>query len=199
GVAAYMDLSALSQLLREDTTLSGAYLKVEPQALEAIYQQLKETPAVASVALRKTSVDRFQEIIMGNLQIFTSVLVIFSTVIAFGVVYNAARIALSERGRELATLRIMGFTRAEVGFILLGEQALLMGVAIPLGCWMGFGLAALMSFFYDTELYRWPLVVTPLTYGMAIAVITIAAVISGWLILRQVNQLDLVTVMKTRE
>ena len=199
GVAAYMDLSALSQLLREDTTLSGAYLKVEPQALEAIYQRLKETPAIASVALRKTSVDRFQEIIMGNLQIFTSVLVIFSTVIAFGVVYNAARIALSERGRELATLRIMGFTRAEVGFILLGEQALLMGVAIPLGCWIGFGLAALMSFFYDTELYRWPLVVTPLTYGMAIAVITIAAVISGWLILRQVNQLDLVTVMKTRE
>jgi len=199
GVAAYMDLAALNQLMREGTTLSGAYLAVEPQALEAIYAQLKETPAIASVALRQNSVDRFEETIAGNLAIFTSVLVIFATVIAFGVVYNAARIALSERGRELATLRIMGFTRAEVGFILLGEQTLLMLVAIPVGCAMGFGLAALMSCFYDTELYRWPLVVSRLTYGWAIAVMAIAALISGWLILRQINQLDLVAVLKTRE
>jgi len=199
GVSAYMDLAALNQLMREGTTLSGAYLAVEPQALEAIYAQLKETPAIASVALRQTSVDRFEETIAGNLAIFTSVLVIFATVIAFGVVYNAARITLSERGRELATLRIIGFTRAEVGFILLGEQTLLMLVAIPLGCAMGFGLAALMSCFYDTELYRWPLVVSRLTYGWAIAVMAIAALISGWLILRQINQLDLVAVLKTRE
>jgi len=199
GVSAYMDLAALNQLMREGTTLSGAYLAVEPQALEAIYAQLKETPAIASVALRQTSVDRFEETIAGNLAIFTSVLVIFATVIAFGVVYNAARIALSEQGRELATLRIIGFTRAEVGFILLGEQTLLMLVAIPLGCAMGFGLAALMSCFYDTELYRWPLVVSRLTYGWAIAVMAIAALISGWLILRQINQLDLVAVLKTRE
>jgi putative ABC transport system permease protein len=199
GVAAYMDLTALNQLMREGTTLSGAYLAVEPQALDAIYAELKETPAVASVALRKNSVDRFEETIAGNLEIFTTVLVIFATVIAFGVVYNAARIALSERGRELATLRIIGFSRAEVGFILLGEQTLLMLLAIPVGCAMGFGLAALMSFFYDTELYRWPLVVSRMTYGFAIGVIAIAALISGWLILRQINQLDLVAVLKTRE
>jgi len=199
GVAAYMDLSALNQLMREGTTISGAYLAVEPGALDAIYAELKETPAVASVALRKTSVDRFEETIKGNLEIFTTVLVIFATVIAFGVVYNAARIALSERGRELATLRIIGFTRAEVGFILLGEQTLLMLLAIPVGCAMGFGLAALMSVFYDTELYRWPLVVSRMTYGMAIAVIAIAALISGWLIMRQINRLDLVAVLKTRE
>jgi putative ABC transport system permease protein len=199
GVAAYMDLSALNQLMREGTTISGAYLAVEPQALDAIYADLKETPAVASVALRKTSVERFEEVVAGNLEIFTTVLVIFATVIAFGVVYNAARIALSERGRELATLRIIGFSRAEVSFILLGEQTLLLLVAIPVGSAMGFGLAALMSFFYDTELYRWPLVVSRLTYGFAIAVIAVSALISGGLILRQINQLDLVAVLKTRE
>ncbi|MEM6840280.1 MAG: FtsX-like permease family protein, partial [Cyanobacteria bacterium P01_C01_bin.120] len=160
GVAAYMDIDALNDLMREGTTLSGAYLTVEPQRLEAIYADLKETPAVASVALRQNSVQQFEETIAGSLEIFTTVLVIFATVIAFGVVYNAARIALSERGRELATLRIIGFSRAEVGFILLGEQTLLLLVAIPIGSVMGFGLAALMSVFYNTELYRWPLVIT---------------------------------------
>jgi putative ABC transport system permease protein len=199
GVAAYMNLPALNQLMREGATISGAYLAVEPDSLDVIYAELKETPAVASVALRKTSVDRFEETIKGNLKTFTTVLVIFATVIAFGVVYNAARIALSERGRELATLRIIGFTRAEVGFILLGEQTLLMLLAIPVGCGMGFGLAALMSSFYDTELYRWPLVVSRMTYGWAIAVIAIAAIISGGLIVRQIHRLDLIAVLKTRE
>ncbi|MEM1292763.1 MAG: FtsX-like permease family protein [Cyanobacteria bacterium P01_H01_bin.162] len=199
GVAAYMDIHALNDLMREGTTLSGAYLAVEPQRLDAIYADLKETPAVASVALRQNSVQQFEETIAANLKIFTTVLVIFATIIAFGVVYNAARIALSERGRELATLRIIGFSRAEVGFILLGEQTLLLLVAIPIGSAMGFGLAALMSAFYNTELYRWPLVVTRLTYGFAFGIVAIAAVMSGWLILRQITQLDLVAVLKTRE
>ncbi|MEM9766638.1 MAG: FtsX-like permease family protein [Cyanobacteria bacterium P01_D01_bin.71] len=199
GVAAYMDIHALNDLMREGTTLSGAYLTVEPQQLDTIYAELKETPAVASVALRQNSVQQFEETIAGSLEIFTTVLVIFATVIAFGVVYNAARIALSERGRELATLRIIGFSRAEVGFILLGEQTLLLLVAIPIGSAMGFGLAALMSFFYNTELYRWPLVITRLTYGFAFGIVAIAAVMSGWLILRQITQLDLVAVLKTRE
>jgi putative ABC transport system permease protein len=199
GVAAYMDLSALNQLMREDTTLSGAYLAVEPESLDAIYAELKVTPAVASVALRQNSLDRFEEAISGNLAVFTGVIAIFATIIAFGVVYNAARIALSERGRELATLRIMGFSRAEVGFILLGEQALLLGVAIPLGCLLGWGLAALMSVAYDTELYRWPLVVSRATYGLAIAIIAIAALISGGLIMRQISRFDLIAVLKTRE
>lgn len=199
GVAAYMDIHALNQLMREGVTVSGAYLEVEADALDAIYADLKETPAVASVALRKTSISRFEETIAGNLEVFTTVLVIFAMVIAFGMVYNAARIALSERGRELATLRIIGFSRGEVGFILLGEQTLLTLVAIPIGSAMGFGLAALMSFFYDTELYRWPLVVSRFTYGFAVGVIAIAALISGWMILRQINQLDLIAVLKTRE
>jgi putative ABC transport system permease protein len=199
GVAAYMDLTALNQLMREGPTISGAYLAVEAGALDAIYGELKVTPAVASVALRESTVDRFEETVIGNLKIFTTVIVIFATVIAFGVVYNAARIALSERGRELATLRIVGFTRSEVGFILLGEQTLLTLVALPVGCGLGYGLAALLSAAYDTELYRWPLVVTPLTYGFAIAVIAIAALLSGGMILRQITHLDLVAVLKTRE
>ncbi len=199
GVAAYMEIGSLNQVLREGMTLSGAYLAVDPQWQDQLYAQLKETPAVASVALRERSVERFEETIAGNLRIFTTVLVLFAGVIAFGVVYNAARIALLERGRELATLRILGFSQREVGLILLGEYALLVGMAIPVGSAMGYGLAALMSVFYDTELYRWPLVVSRMTYGLAFGVTGVAAAISGGLILYQIKQLDLIAMLKTRE
>ena len=127
------------------------------------------------------------------------VLVGFASVIAFGVVYNAARIALSERGRELATLRIIGFTRGEIAFILLGEQVVLLALAIPVGFALGFGLAALMTNLYDWELFRLPLVVTPASYAFAFVVIMTAALVSGDLIRRQLNRLDLIAVLKTRE
>ena len=126
-------------------------------------------------------------------------LVVFAGVIAFGVVYNVARIALSERSRELATLRIIGFTQGEIAVILLGEQAIVTAIAIPLGCAMGYGLAALVSGAYDSELYRIPLIVKPSSYVYAFVVITLTAIGSGWLIRRQLNHLDLIAVLKTRE
>ncbi|MEB3289335.1 MAG: FtsX-like permease family protein [Leptolyngbya sp.] len=199
GVGAYMNIHALNHLMREGPTLSGAYLAVERQSLDAIYHDLKQTPAVASVALRENTIQQFQETIAGSMVVFNTVLTIFACIIAFGVVYNAARIALSERGRELATLRIIGFTRREVAFILLGEQAVLTLLAIPVGFAVGYGLAGLMSLAYNTELYRWPLVVSRQTYGFSFLVIALAALISGGLICRQINHLDLVAVLKTRE
>ena len=108
GISAYMDIHALNRLLREGFTLSGAYLQVDTQVQPQLYAQLKQTPTVASVALRQTTIDQFNEIIAESMAGFTTVLVAFASIIAFGVVYNAARIALSERGRELATLRIIG-------------------------------------------------------------------------------------------
>lgn len=199
GVGAYMNIHALNHLMREGPTISGAYLAVDTQALDAIYTELKQTPAVASVSLRQNTIQQFEETIAGSMAIFNTVLVIFACIIAFGVVYNAARIALSERGRELATLRIIGFTQREVAVILLGEQAVLTLLAVPVGFVIGYGLAGLMSLAYDTELYRWPLVVSRHTYGFAFLVILMAAIVSGALIRRQINQLDLVAVLKTRE
>ncbi|MEO1391657.1 MAG: FtsX-like permease family protein [Cyanobacteria bacterium J06634_5] len=199
GISAYMDIHALNRLMREGFTLSGAYLQVDEHQQAQLYSQLKQTPAVASVALRQTTIDQFNDIIGQSMAGFTVVLIGFASVIAFGVVYNAARIALSERGRELATLRIIGFTRGEIAYILLGEQAVLLMVSIPAGFTLGFGLAALMSNLYDWELFRFPLVITPASYAFAFVVIMIAAVVSGAIIRRQLNQLDLVAVLKTRE
>lgn len=199
GLGAYMDIHALNELMREGQTISGAYLAVDENQLEQLYAQLKQTPAVASVALRERLIIEFEKNIAGSFAAFTAVLVVFAGVIAFGVVYNVARIALSERSRELATLRIIGFTQAEIAVILLGEQAIVTMLAMPLGWGLGYGLAALMSQAYDSELFRFPLVVNSSSYVYASVVITLAALGSGWLIRRQLNQLDLIAVLKTRE
>lgn len=199
GQGAYMDIAALNALMREGQTISGAYLAVDSTYLDQLYDQLKQTPAVASVALRDRLIAKFNEQITGSFAVMTGVLVVFAAVIAFGVVYNVARIALSERSRELATLRIIGFTQGEIAVILLGEQAIVTALAIPLGCGLGYGLAALLSAAYTSDIYRLPLVVSPASYAYALVVITLTALGSGWLIRRQLNQLDLIAVLKTRE
>jgi putative ABC transport system permease protein len=199
GVSAYMDIQALNRLMREGATISGAFLAVDDQQLDQLYTQLKRTPAVTSVSLRKAMIQQFQQTIAQSQGVITSIQVIFACIIAFGVVYNAARIALSERGRELATLRIIGFSKMQVAVILLGEQAVLLMTAIPLGLVLGYGLAALLSLLYNTELYRFPLIVTRASYAFAVVVIVIAALVSGWMVRRQCDRLDLVAVLKTRE
>ncbi|NEP00332.1 MAG: ABC transporter permease [Symploca sp. SIO2E9] len=199
GVGAYMDISALNRLMREGRTISGAYLMVDPHYNNQLYSLLKKTPAITGVSIRQRAIAKFEETIAASFVVFMTVLVIFACIIAFGVVYNSARIALSERSRELATLRIIGFTRGEIAFILLGEQAILTIVAIPLGFAIGFGLVALMSSAYNSELYRFPLIVTRASYMFAFLVVMTAAFFSGLLIRRQLNRLDLVAVLKTRE
>ena len=199
GLSVYMDIGALNRLMQEGTTISGAFLMVDEQHQQPLYQLLKQTPAVASVASRKNIIERFNEIIGRNMGGFNQVLVGFAVVIAFGVVYNATRIALSERSRELATLRIIGFTRGEIAFILLGEQFVLLCCAIPLGFGLGFGFVAWLTQVYNWELFRFPLVVTPASYAFAFIVISLAALASGWIIRRQLNRLDLIAVLKTRE
>jgi putative ABC transport system permease protein len=125
--------------------------------------------------------------------------VIFACIIAFGVVYNTARIALSERGRELASLRVLGLTRGEISFILLGELAVLTLAAIPLGIAAGLGLARLVCYFLDSEMYRIPFVLAPRTIGVSVLMVLVSAVISGLVVRRQLDRLDLIAVLKTRE
>src|SRR5205823_11944815 len=120
-------------------------------------------------------------------------------VIAFGVLYNTARIALSERSRELATLRVIGFTRAEISVILLGELAALTLAALPVGMALGYAFAALAVWGLTTEFQRFPLVVNAGTYAFAVTVVLTAATISGLVVRRRLDRLDLVAVLKARE
>lgn len=199
GVSAYMDIRALNSLMREGATISGAYLSVDPHQLTRLYAELKQVPAISGISLRQAALDSFEDTIATSLGVFTTVLTLFACIIAFGVVYNAARIALSERERELASLRVMGFTRAEVTVMLLGEQAVVTLMAIPLGLILGYGFAALMPRAYDSELYRMPFVVSPGTYGFACLVVVVAALLSGLTLRQRLAQLNLVAVLKTRE
>ena len=199
GVQTYIDIHALNSLMREGGTISGAYLSVDAQRANQLYTELKQIPAVTGIYTREAGLKSFQEISAQSVKIMTTGLVIFACIITFSVVYNSARIALSERGRELASLRIMGFTKAEVAFILLGEQAVLILLAIPLGYLIGYGLAALISSAYNSELYRLPLIINKSTYAFAFVIVAIAGFVSGLIIRYQINRLDLIAVLKTRE
>ena len=199
GISAYMDIRALHRLMEEEPAVSGAYLAVDPLRASRLYAKLKQTPAVGGVAIREAMLESFKKTIAENMTISTTMLVAFACVIAFGLVYNGARIALSERGNELASLRVLGFTQREVTVLLLGEQALLTLLAIPLGGFMGWAVSALIVRAAESELYRMPLVITGKTYALAFLIVAVSAFLSGLLVRRRIRSLDLVAVLKTRE
>ena len=199
GSPAYIDIGALDRLMRERPSVTAVHLRVDATQRAALFQELKTLPRVSSITVKEAAVQTFRDTMAETITIFVSFFIVFSCALAFGVTYNAARISLSERGRELATLRVLGFTRAEISYILLGEVALLTFVALPLGCGLGFLLASLIVQAFKTELYRVPLVILASTYGWAMLIGLAATVVSALLVRRQVDRLDLIAVLKTRE
>jgi putative ABC transport system permease protein len=199
GVNAYMDIDALHRLLREGGSLSGAYLRVDESMQESLNADLKRTPKVAGVMLRRAALQSFEETLAEMFGMVRWISTVFAAIIAFGVVYNGARISLSERGRELASLRVLGFTRAEISYILLGELAIVTALAIPLGMVFGYGLAWSMVQSMNTEVWRMPLIISRRTYVFAVVAIIVATLISGLIVRRRLDRLDLIEVLKTRE
>ena len=199
GLSAYMNIASLNRMMREGRSISGAYLSVDAKALPLLYANLKRTPAVAGVAVRDAMLQSFYRTIAESLRISSTALNLFACLIAVGMVYNGARVALSERGHELASLRVLGFTQREIGFMLLGEQALLTLIAIPVGFLLGYGICAALTAAMQTELYRMPLVINRSTYALAVLIISAAAAATGAIMYRRLRYLDLVEVLKTRE
>ena len=199
GLAAFADIGVVRTMMQEDDTVSGGYLAIDPLLRAKVYRELKLAPAVAGVSIREAMIQSFKETIAESLAITNISGIVFACIIAAGVIYNGARIALSERGRELATLRVLGFTRAEVGWMLILEQAILTAVAIPFGFALGYGLCSLLMRAYDSEVYRLPLVISRETWTFAFVVVVLAAIGSSLLVLRRIRQLDLIEVLKTRE
>jgi putative ABC transport system permease protein len=199
GVSAYMDIHALNRFLREDSVLSGARLAVDERHQQEIYDALKEMPRVAATEVRENSIRSFYETLAETLLIFTTINTLLAATIAFGVVYNSARIALSERGRELASLRVLGFTRGEISYILLGELTALTLAAIPLGFIIGQAMCGYIASNLASDLYRVPLVLESQTYAFSATVILVATALSALIVRRKLDHLDLVAVLKTRE
>ncbi|MDA8744616.1 FtsX-like permease family protein [Rubripirellula amarantea] len=199
GLNAYMDKAQLHKLLKESAVASGAFLKVDSNSIDEVFHELEMRPGVASVTIKKSVLDSFRKTIAENILVMRSFIIFFAAVIAIGVVYNSARISLSERSRDLATMRVVGFTKREVSFVLLGEITLFTLAAIPLGWIIGYGLAGLMASGLDTDNYRIPLIISRDTYALAAVVIAVATVLSGLVVQRRIHHLDLISVLKTRE
>lgn len=199
GTNAYMDRRQLNRLMRETDAISGAFLAIDTDRQSELYAELKRTPQVASVLIKSATVQQFRDTIEANQMTMQSFTAFFAAVIAIGVVYNTARISLDERNRELATLRVIGFTRGEVSTILLGELAILTILAVPLGWLIGFGFSAAMVSGFESEMYRIPLVIRPSSYAQAAVVTGVASAVSGLLVRRRLDDLDLVEVLKSGE
>lgn len=199
GLNGYCNIQFLHRLMREDAVLSGAFLAVDSQQQSELYESLKRTPAVASVAVKQATIDKFRKTVSENILMFQAFNVVFASVIAVGVVYNTARVSLDERSRELSTLRVIGFSRGEVSTILLGELALLTIIAIPIGWLMGYGFCYSMVQGFETEQYRIPLALRPQSFAFAGLVTLATALISGLIVRRSIDRMDLVEVLKSRE
>ncbi|MGD9906322.1 MAG: ABC transporter permease [Vicinamibacterales bacterium] len=199
GLQAYLEIDALHRLLGEGPTTTGAHVTVDARQLPAFYDRVKGVPGVAGVALRDVMLRNFRETMAENMNLSVGFNVAFAAVIALGVVYNAARVALSERARELASLRVLGFSRGEVSAVLLGELAVLAVTALPVGGVIGYALGAAIMTAFDTELYRLSFVARPATMAWAWLAVLAASAVSGLLVRRRVDRLDLVAVLKSRE
>jgi len=199
GSSARVDKAVLNRLLREGATLSGVYLAVDPLQHERIYRLLKETPQVAGVTSQAAIRQGVQDTVAEQMGIVTLFNTGFAALIVLGVVYNSARISLSEHARDLASMRVLGFRRGEVAFVLLGELALLVLMAIPLGIGIGIALSRYLSTQFSADLFTIPFGVNPATPAEGVLVVLVAAAGTALLIRNRVDRLDLVRALKTRE
>jgi len=199
GLAGYMEINALNRLMGEGPSVSSVAVSVDPERATELYARLKERPRVATVAVKASTLQTFEETSARNIIVFTTIITLFAAAIAIGVVYNSARIALAERAWELASLRVLGFTRREVSLFLLGELAIELVVAIPLGLWLGYVLAVILVDLTHSETFTVPMVIAPRTYAFAALAILIAGIASALVVRHRVDHLDLVAVLKTRE
>ncbi|NNE38558.1 MAG: FtsX-like permease family protein, partial [Gammaproteobacteria bacterium] len=199
GIGAYMDITSLNRLMREDDVISGVYLKIDAAYEQQIYNQLKDMPRVANFETNRHIVQAFNDTSAEMVYIFVGFIFGLAVIITFGVVYNTARIALSERGRDMASLRVLGFTRGEISYILLGELVVLTLIAIPVGMVIGRILSWYMIQEIPKEIFRVPLIIENSTYAISATVVIIASILSGLVVRNRLDHLDLIGVLKTRE
>jgi putative ABC transport system permease protein len=199
GVMGFMDRSALNRLMREGDLVSGAYLTVDEALQAKLYRTLVDMPEVAGAVVRQDEIKNFYDTQAESMLFFTFIATLLAATIAFGVVYNSARISLSERSRELASLRVLGYTRGEISYILLGELGFLTLTSIPIGFICGRLLCSYIAHTAESDLFRIPEVLDTHTYTLGALVVIISASVSSLIVRHRLDHLDLVGVLKTKE
>ena len=199
GLGAYMDFEYINQLFRQAPRLSTANVTLDTLQIDALHQAIKDIPLLTGIIEMNVNRRSFQETIEENIVVMNTIYIAIAILITVGVTYNAARIQLSERARELASLRILGFGKGEVSYILVGELMLIALIAQPIGWVVGAWIAQAMSSAFTSDLYAIPLVLKPATFAVASLIVLSAAFASAMLVRRRLDRLNLVAVMKTRE
>ncbi len=199
GLPAYMNLSTLNRELNEAGQYFMLNMIVDPLQYDAFYKAVKESPAITALVTKQAALDAFNETIAESMLVFMFIFMMMSSILVFGVSYNMIRISLSERGRELATLRVLGFTKGETSYILLCEVGLLTIVGLGVGCFVGLGLTHLLGYAFETELFRIPVIIYPHTYSYAVTVAILASIVSALFVVKRIHNLDLIEVLKTKE
>ena len=199
GSPAYMNLNSLNHALGEPNRVSGAYLRIDAVRSGEVYRKLKNMPSVAGVGLKEEGRAAFQRIMDSGAGAIRYIMAAIAGVITFGIVYNAASIAYAERTRDLASLRVIGFSNSETAFVLLGELAVVTLLALPVGSVLGYWLTFVVATGFSTDLYQIPATFDPECYGIAALTVLAAAFVSGWLVKRSMDRADLISALKTRE
>jgi putative ABC transport system permease protein len=200
GLQGYLSKADLHVLLREAPRFSSALLRIDKPMEGIVQSRLNEIPAIQAVSRKSDALASFEKQTDETMKVMTFIMTLFAIAIAISIVYNNARVSVSMRGRDLATLRVLGFTRGEISAILLGEQAVQIAIAIPLGLFLGtLGAKALIASWADPEIFRIPFVISNQTYAFSVAVVLFSGVASALLVRRKLDKLDLIGVLKTRE
>ena len=199
GLVALMDLDALQEIAGDGPRLRGVHIAYDTLAERDLFAAIKATPAVGAIGLQRQALARFRAILQMNMSMMLTIYLTLAVIVAFGIAYNSARIQLSEHARELASLRVLGFTRAEVSRVLLAELAVLTLLALPAGCLIGYGFGRLMVWVFETDIFRIPFAVERATYAIACLVVLAATAASALVVRRRIDRLDLIAVLKTRD
>ena len=200
GLQGYVSKPNLHRLLREAPRYSSALLRIDAPMEGEVQSRLNDIPAIQAVSRKSDAIASFEKQTDETMKVMTFIMTLFATAIAISIVYNNARVSVSMRGRDLATLRVLGFTRGEISAILLGEQAVQVALAIPLGLILGtIGAEALIASWADPEIFRIPFIISNQTYAFSVAVVLASGIASALLVRRKLDRLDLIGVLKTRE
>jgi putative ABC transport system permease protein len=199
GVMGYMDVTALNRMLNEGDAVSGVHLVTDSLYQKTLFHTFLQMPRVSGTVVRTDEIRNFHEVQARGMLFFTFIATLMACFISFGVVYNNARITFSERSRELSSLRVLGYTRGEISYILLGELGLMTLIAIPLGFLLGYWLCGYIAQALASDLFRVPLIIEARTFSLAAAVVLASASVSGLIVRHKLDHLDLVEVLKTRE
>ncbi len=195
----YMDLNALNRLMYEADSISAVNVRLDRASRDDLFARIKSMPAVSMISIKENSLASFRETSARNVLVFTSIFTLFAATIAVGVVYNSARVSLAERAWELASLRVLGFSRGEVSTFLLGELAVELCAGIIIGLWLGRWLGAMLADMMHSDTFRIPVFIAPKTYVIAILTTVVSGILSALIVRRRIDRLDLVAVLKTRE